>query len=40
LGNPFGDVRVRTLSLADLGNDVCVEEEFQSSTSRQPFWRG
>lgn len=40
LGNPFGDVRMRPLSLADLGNDVCIEEEFQNSTSRQPFWRG
>ncbi len=40
LGNLFGDIRVRPLSLADLGNDVSIEEEFQSSTSCQPFWRG
>src|SRR5260370_20720199 len=38
--DPAGNVRMGSVALADLGNDVRVEQEFHRSTSRQSRWRG
>ena len=40
LGNPLYDVRMRSLPFSNFRNHIRIEEKFQSSTLRQPLWRG
>src|SRR5580658_2761680 len=38
-GDPTDNVLMGSVARADFGNDVCIEQEFQRSTSRQLPWR-